>query len=420
MTKALVIGYVWPEPGSSAAGTRMMQLLEYFQHQDYSITFATTATPTPYSEDLESYGIRVKKIELNSHSFNKFVEELAPSIVVYDRYMMEEQFGWRVSQSCPYALTILDTEDLHFLRKFREERLKDPLIPLSALRNSDLARREIASIYRCDLSLIISEAEVDLLSNEFGVPKNLLLYLPFMQKQFASEEIQQLLDFEERKNFISIGNFKHAPNVDAVYYLKNKIWPLIHKELPEAQMHIYGAYPSPGILKLNDPGQNFLVKGRVRDAAEVVKKARVSLAPLRFGAGLKGKLTEAMTCGTPVVTTEAGAEGMGSSYLERIHTASTPEAFAAKAITLYTAKEKWNEAVRNGFTLVNNLFNKEQHHETLTARIKTIMGNLEKHRNDNFTGSMLKHHYSKSTYFLSKYIELKNELEKLQKLKNHL
>lgn len=414
MTKVLVIGYVWPEPRSSAAGTRMMQLLEYFQNRDFPITFATTATPTPYSEDLTAKGIKIQKIELNSHSFNDFLKELTPSIVLYDRYMMEEQFGWRVSQSCPNALTILDTEDLHFLRKFRQERLKDPAIPSSALRDSELARREIASIYRCDLSLIISEAEVDLLSNEFGVPGNILLYLPFMQEPISSEEKKQLPAFEERNNFISIGNFKHAPNVDAVQYLKNDIWPLIYKSLPEAQMHIYGAYPTPAILKLNDPGKNFLVKGRAEDAAEVVKKARVSLAALRFGAGLKGKLTEAMSCGTPVVTTEAGVEGMDLFSREKFFIAQTPDTFAAKAIELYTLKEKWNEAVKNGFDLVNQLFNKDHYHQILTERIKTITENLEMHRNDNFTGSMLKHHYSKSTYFLSKYIEIKNELEKLK------
>jgi hypothetical protein len=104
MRKVLVIGYVWPEPASSAAGTRMMQLLDYFLLQEYSVTFATTATPTPYSEDLTTKGITVEKIILNSNTFNDFIEKLSPEIVVYDRYMMEEQFGWRVAQSCPCRL----------------------------------------------------------------------------------------------------------------------------------------------------------------------------------------------------------------------------------------------------------------------------------------------------------------------------
>lgn len=393
----------------------MMQLLEYFLTHNYSVTFATTAIATPYSEDLEANGITVRKIELNSPLFNDFIKELSPQVVLYDRYMMEEQFGWRVTQTCPNALTILDTEDLHFLRQFREKRSKDPSIPGSALRSSDLARREIASIYRCDLSFIISEAEMDLLKKEFHIPENLLLYLPFMQEKIPSEEIKKVPVFDERKDFISVGNFKHAPNIDAVHFLKKEIWPLIHKKLPGAHMHIYGAYPSPAILKLHDPSLNFLVKGRAEDAPEVVKNSRVSLAALRFGAGLKGKIIEAMNCGTPVVTTEPGAEGINTFSREKLTIARSPEEFAEAAVALYTSKENWCKAAENGYSLVNLLFNKKHYHGILSSKIKEIRDHLDHHRSENFTGAMLKHHYSKSTYYLSKYIEMKNELEKLKK-----
>jgi O-antigen biosynthesis protein len=86
-----------------------------------------------------------------------------------------------------------------------------------------------------------------------------------------------------------------------------------------------------------------------------------------------------------------------------------------QAIALYTCKEKWSEAVKIGFDLVNELFNKERFHKILTNRIKEITEDLERHRSNNFTGAMLKYHYSRSTYFLSKYIEIKNELEKHKK-----
>lgn len=410
-----MIGYVWPEPASSAAGSRMMQLLEYFLTNHYSVTFATTAIPTPYSEDLSAKRISVKKITLNSSSFDEFLKDLSPEIVVYDRYMMEEQFGWRVTQTCPGALTILDTEDLHFLRQFRQKKMKDPSLPDTNLRESELALREIASIYRCDLSLIISEAEMDLLKKEFKIPDGLLLYLPFMEKKISLEHKETLPSFDEREDFISIGNFKHAPNVDTVHYLKKDIWPLIHEKLPEARILIYGAYPTKAIQQLNDPGMNFLVKGRVESAVEVVKAARVSLAALRYGAGLKGKVTEAMRCGTPVVTTLPGAEGMMRQFDKKLNIATSPKEFAEAAVSLYTSKENWTEAAENGFEIVNGLFCKQHFYKILTSRIDATIQTLDRHRNDNFTGSMLKHHYSRSTYFLSKYIELKNELEQLRK-----
>ncbi|NJW54257.1 glycosyltransferase, partial [Salinimicrobium sp. CDJ15-91] len=107
--KLLVIGYVWPEPKSSAAGARMMQLLEFFLAEDYSITFATTAAKTEFMTDLPSLGIATEKIELNNESFDLFLKKISPEIVIFDRFMMEEQFGWRVAEVVPNALRILDT-----------------------------------------------------------------------------------------------------------------------------------------------------------------------------------------------------------------------------------------------------------------------------------------------------------------------
>ena len=93
----LILGFVWPEPKSSAAGSRMMQLIDLFAAANYNITFASTAQNLEFSEDLTYLGISVKSIELNSSSFDEFIKELNPEIVLFDRFMMEEQFGWRVS-----------------------------------------------------------------------------------------------------------------------------------------------------------------------------------------------------------------------------------------------------------------------------------------------------------------------------------
>lgn len=411
MQQVLVIGYVWPEPNSSAAGGRMMQLLEFFKTAGASVTFATTATPSDFAENLEEKGIQSASIELNNPSFDSFLDNLQPDIVVYDRFMMEEQFGWRVSQICPTTLTILDTEDLHFLRKFREIQFNHREKVLS-VKNSELAKREIASIYRCDLSLIISEVELKLLTQEFHVPENLLFYLPFLFDEITSNDEGLLPSFEERKNFIFMGNFKHAPNVDAVHFLKEFIWPLIHGEIPDAQMLVYGAYPSARINQLNQPSINFYIKGRAKVAKEEVKKARVSLAPLRFGAGLKGKLVEAMLCGTPSVTTKLGAEGINGELPWNGSVKDNPEEFAKSAINLYSSNKKWEEAQKRGFTIMNSRFIKTLFYKTFSSKLSELSKNIQKHRQQNFTGSMLKHHSMRSTYLLSRYIELKTEMKK--------
>ena len=108
----LIIGFVWPEPNSSAAGGRMLQLIAQFQQQGYAITFASPAMDSDFMVDLASLNVDKKSIALNCTSFDVFVKELNPTVVLFDRFMIEEQFGWRVAENCPDALRILDTEDL--------------------------------------------------------------------------------------------------------------------------------------------------------------------------------------------------------------------------------------------------------------------------------------------------------------------
>ena len=309
--KLLIIGFVWPEPNSSAAGGRMMQLISLFKNQGFSVTFASPALDSDFMVDLESYEVEKKSIALNCSSFDTFIKELNPNIVLFDRFMMEEQFGWRVAENCPDALRLLDTEDLHCLRLARQKAFKENRpFEINDLFVEDVAKREIASILRCDLSLMISEFEMELLESAFKIDKALLFYLPFLLEPIEVDSIRKLSSFKERKDFIFIGNFLHEPNWNAVQYLKETIWPLIRKQLPEAILHIYGAYPSQKVLQLHKPAEGFIIEGRAADAQEVVRNARVVLAPLRFGAGIKGKLLEAMQCGTPSVTTSIGAESM--------------------------------------------------------------------------------------------------------------
>jgi spore coat polysaccharide biosynthesis predicted glycosyltransferase SpsG len=166
----LIIGAVWVEPNSSAAGKRMLQLIAQFLERDYKITFASPAQKNEKAIDLFSLGINEVSIALNNVSFDNFIKELNPNIVLFDRFMMEEQFGWRVAENCPQAIRILDTEDLHCLRKTRELCLKqDVHFSVDELLKQDITKREIAAILRCDLSILISTFEMELLKNTFQI-----------------------------------------------------------------------------------------------------------------------------------------------------------------------------------------------------------------------------------------------------------
>ncbi len=408
--KLLIVGFVWPEPNSSAAGGRMIQLISCFQQQGYQITFSSPALDSDFMVDLEEYGVDKKSIALNCSSFDSFVKELNPDIVLFDRFMIEEQFGWRVAENCPDALRILDTEDLHCLRLARQKAFKENREFFTFdLLSEEVAKREIASILRCDLSLMISEYEMELLESVFKIDKALLYYLPFLLEPIDEAVIQKLPSFEERENFVFIGNFLHEPNWNAVQYLKEKIWPLIRKQLPEASLLIYGAYPLQKVLQLHKSAEGFLIKGRADDAHEVVKNARVVLASLRFGAGIKGKLLEAMQCGTPSVTTSIGAESMQGNLPWNGFVTDDAIDFVNKAVQLYQDKKNWIQAQKNGIAIINQRYLRILFDEDFAKQIEFLVLNVKQHRLRNFMGGLLQHHTLRSTKYMSKWIEEKNK-----------
>jgi len=412
MKKLLIIGYVWPEPNSSAAGSRMMQLIHFFQAQSYHITFASPAQQTEHMVDLTALDITVENIQLNCTSFDDFLKQLQPNTVMFDRFMMEEQFGWRVSEHCPQALRILDTEDLFSLRNARHQAYKQKRdMTDEDLLTSDMAKREVASIFRSDISLMISSVEVALLQRLFNVDASLIHYCPFMLSQ--EQLTQENPSYQQREDFMAIGNFRHAPNWDAVLWLKQKIWPLIRKQLPDAKLNIYGAYPPPKATDLHDEKSGFLVKGWVDDAVLAMQSAKVCLAPLRFGAGIKGKLAEAMYCATPSVTTDIGAESMQTDLPWAGAIENKPQAIADSAVKLHQDDLAWQRASDLGQKNAQTMYQQKGILAKLADRLLTLEANIEQHRQNNFIGSMLNHHHHKSTQYMAQWIDVKTQLKVL-------
>lgn len=405
MKKVLVIGYVWPEPNSSAAGSHMMSLLRTFRSQGWQVEFATPAQPTEHMIDLKQENISTQAIQLNCDSFDAYVSRYQPDIVLFDRFMMEEQFAWRVERMCPNAIRVLDTEDLQCLRHARHKAVKAGREMTDADLFSDIAKREIAAILRSDISLIISHYEMQLLQDKFNLSSQLLLHLPFMVD--ISNCPNKTLAFSERQHFMTIGNFRHAPNWDAVLQLQT-LWPEIRKRLPEAELHIYGSYPPPKATALHNPKTGFLIKGWVDDALTVMEQTRVCLAPLRFGAGIKGKLLDAMIMQTPSVTTLIGSEGMHQSEPWPGRIVSDNSDFVEAAVQLYSNEDAWTEAQSNTVKLLRSYYDGDVHANNVITKILQVEQTLEQHRLANFTGSMLRHHSMNSTKYMSQWIAAKN------------
>ena len=421
--KSLVyLGSVWPEPESSAAGVRSRDLIRIFLSRGWKVTVASIARENSFSERLQSQGIEIRCIAANDPEFDAWIRTQAPDLVLFDRFILEEQFGWRVEKEVPGAARVIDMQDFHALRRARERAFDETgraeFEPdLIARAGSDLYR-ELGSIYRSDLTLVISRAELELLKG-FGVPEALLHYFPLICEAPAG-----LAPLEGRAHFAAIGNFRHAPNADAFRWLHSEIWPRIRTALPRAELHVYGAYPSREIVALTDKARGFHVRGQTENAVETLARYRVNLAPLRFGAGLKGKIVDGWRAGTPAVTTPIGAEGFlaaptgaaglmdelardgfGGAVVE-----ADAEAIARAAIELHESDDLWRRAQFNGARIVASDLNGERHGRLLGERLDGISAGLAQARRANLVGAMLREHQCRSTEYFSRWIETKNRL----------
>ena len=403
MKHLVIIGMVIPEPNSTAAGKRMLQLIDFFSQANYRISFLTAAGNVEFSFNLKELNINLFPIEINSPIFETILQGLQPDVVLYDRFVTEEQFGWKVAEICPNAIKILDTEDLHFLRKARENAYKKGLNLNEIDFQNEVFIREMASIYRSDLSLIISEFEYDLLIHTLKVSPDILLYIPLF-----AEVTPDSVSFINRKNFVSIGNFLHEPNWQTVLKLK-QIWLQIKKQIPEAEIHIYGAYITEKAKQLHNEKQGFWVKGRANSVEEVFNNARVLLAPIPFGAGIKGKLLDSMRLGLPNITTKIGAEAMHGNLPWNGFVVEDDESFVEKAINLYNNQDLWYQCQKQGYDLVENRYKKEQFYPIFEEKIQSISTKLKAHRMRNYFGKILLHHTLQSSKYLGKWIEEKQK-----------
>lgn len=400
----LLIAKNWPEPNSTAAGRRTLDLLSLFSAANYDIHIASAAEKTPFQADLDEKQITTHKISVNDSNFDSWLEKLSPQIVIFDRYVMEEQFGWRVRMITPDAMTILDTSDLHCLREARQTAFKTGnAIDLY----NPTALRELTSISRCDLCLVISKFESELLEQKFQLSKRQILYLPFIVEE---NDFSFGLPFEERMHCIMFGGFKHEPNRDATHWLKESLWPTIRQLLPEnVEMHVFGAYADHAINQLNAPKERFFIKGRAADALKTMENYRINLAPLRFGAGQKGKVLEGWLTGTPTITTQIGAEGMAANDDLQNSVAYTDSNLANLVATAYSDSNRWHQLQTQGHVVLRKSFLRSQYEQPFLDIITKTKSKLSEHRHANFWGRLLWQNQFRASEFMSRWIELKNK-----------
>jgi hypothetical protein len=479
----LFVSFLWPEASSSAAGVRTRSLLEAFQAWGWQVHYLACARANEHTESLERSGVTAHRVSPNRGAdFEDALDRASPDAVVFDRFTAEEAFSFRVRAARPTAARILDMQDLHALRRARHDAVKTALkkkklatlsgadadLGESVLRASLAAvpaagdpsvARELAAVHRCDLTLVCSPVETRLMRDRFGVPASKLVPASFFcaQSSSASKKTEKKTEknpprgsrpFASREGFTTIGTFYHPPNVDAVRWLAAEVWPKIRESLPDATMRVYGAYPTEAVKQLHKPKEGFLVLGFAESVAAAMDESRVLLAPLRFGAGIKGKIVDAWMHGLPVVTTPIGAEGMRpgedalwSDCSARRSTIIKDEeedwggrwrsldaaSFARDAVALHEDAGAWERARARGSELIAELFAGEKNlaavrdaTEALFVEAEAEFENvreggeterfsttLEARRARDYVGGALWHHTLRSTEYFSRWIEMK-------------
>ena len=344
------------------------------------------------------------------------------SLVIFDRYHTEEAYSFHINNHCPHAIRVVDMQDMHSLRQGRKsvvEQSRDEsswdcitkatqYIPSN---QDTMLLRELASIHRSDLTLVCSSHEYKLLTDVYQIPSTKLCMAPFWVSSKPQTTTRQQTILEERRDFCFVGGFRHGPNVDAVQQLQKYLWPRIRQRLPKARLHIYGAYCPPPIQQLHNVSSGFLVHGYADSLEVALSDKRIMLAPLRYGAGIKGKIVDAWKFGLPVVTTSIGSEGIMPPGNDNNHNwggivSNNIGEFVEGAIRLYTDSESWKKAVTNGNAILSNQFDESQF-DTISQAWKDAARNRESRRRDDYFGSLLWHQTARSTEYFSRWIECK-------------
>lgn len=347
--RVLVLDNTTPETDKDAGSVTAFNLMLLFRDSGFAVTFIPQDNflyLPKYTANLQRNGIEV----IYGHYCSSVEQHLREVGDRYDVAVLFRPDSWErhhqtVRQLAPRAKLIYHTCDLHFLRNEREAELRQD----SALR--DLANRykaiEIEALSSSDLAIVHSVAEAEVVASL--VPDAQVAVFPWAIPVPGTD-----VGFELREHIAFVGGYQHLPNVDAVVHFVRDILPLIRLEIPNVKFLVVGSNPPQVLQDLAGPAVE--VTGYVPDLASVLKKVRISVAPLRFGAGIKGKIATAMSIGLPTVATTIAAEGMGLSHDEDVLIADAPADFAAQVVRAYRDRALWEKLSRQGIAFARSTY----------------------------------------------------------------
>lgn len=349
--RVLIIDAYTPEPDQDSGSLRLTYLFECFQQLGYGVSFFADnrGYAGHYSAALQAAGVEVLYNPWIASLQDFFRERGAQfDFVMISRHYVAVNYISLVRKYCPQAKFIFDTVDLHYLREERLAELEDSL-PLRRVA-AQTKRSELAVIRQSDATLVVSTVEQEVL--RAAAPDARIEILSNIHPVAGCQA-----GFAERKDLFFVGGYQHPPNIDAAQWFVSSIWPLVQAQLPGVNFHLIGSKAPERIKHLH--GNGVVFHGFVDDLKPWLDGCRLAVAPLRYGAGVKGKVNISMSRGQPVVATTAAVEGLQARAGEDVLVADSAEDFAAAVVRLYQDQALWERLSEGGLHNVQQYFSVE-------------------------------------------------------------
>ena len=367
--RVLFLDATTPTPDCDAGSVVIYQFMKIFLKIGYGVSFVPVdnlLAVDSYTEDLQRMGV-----ECWHHPFISSVDDyLAKHGKKFDLiFMYRAPHAARhldaVRMYAPQAKVVLNTVDLHFLREERQAQVESSETRFKMAQV--LKERELSVMHHTDATILLNKSEVELIRELAPTVKTFML--PLTQDIPGCRR-----PFPERKDIVFIGGFNHLPNIDAVKYFSTEIMPLIRELLPGVRFIVVGSNPPEELSQY--ACKDIEIRGFVANLAEVFDICRVSVAPLRFGAGMKGKIVTSLSYGVPCITTTIGAEGMGLSHGRNILIADDAVTCAQAVVDVYNSEEHWHEISSAGVDFARANFSAD----VVEKQIQGMLLELEKVR----------------------------------------
>lgn len=360
----LVIDARLPDAGHDAGSLRLVRILEMLLDSGCAVTIVPEdrARPGPLAEALARRGAQVytgpwlASIPAHLRDHGSLYD-----LVWLSRKHLAEKYLHHVRRRCPRARVVFDTVDLHFVREARQLALEGKA---NHARAAALLREEIALVRGCDVTLVVSDAERDLL----------LGHAPDADVRVLStiHDVEPPgPGFDARCGALFVGSFEHAPNADAMRWYADAIHPIVRAKRPDFDLRVIGTDAPAWLRDLRTPGISFV--GAVADLAPHFAAVRLSIAPLRFGAGVKGKINTSQSYGVPVVSTPIGAEGMQLVHGESVWIADGPEAFAAGVVRVHEDAALWSRLAEGSRRNLEEHFSARRAQESIDRLLADVL-----------------------------------------------